>query len=187
MKNVTLYDPRRCPKHWVELLHAGQFAVLLLDVRTSVNVNCEGLPVPQPAEQSCYIFESLDEAKQFCRELVQRIEHVRCEIYDERGKAIEPLYTIVNKKHEHRTITRKGARLLLLGGVLAPMVAIPLFWYDWLAGGERIWPTIVGINLVVLGLRLLFWGSGELEQSRRQEAEQTRVEGLAKTSRGTNN
>lgn len=75
----------------------------------------------------------------------------------------------------------------MLGGVLAVLVPIPLFWYDWLAGGARIWPTIIGINVVVLGLRLLYWGHGELEQLRHQEAEQAMAESKSESSKKATN
>ncbi len=182
MQRVLIYDPHRAPRHWVELLRPGQFAVFLLDVRTSVIVDLDGAAVTDSLAQSCFIFDTLTESKRFCEELVARIDHARCEIYDERGKSVEPLYTIVNRRFQHRIVNRPQARLLMLGAALVVLLSIPLFWYDWRADGARIWPTIIGINVVALGLRLLYWGYGELEQLRRQEAEQALAEEKSRAS-----
>jgi len=100
MQRVVIYDPRRVPPNWMHLLHAEQFAVFFQDVRTSVGLNSEGSPWTAGEAESCFVFDSLTEAKQFCHELVERAQHVRCNIFDERGMAVEPLYTIVNKRHE---------------------------------------------------------------------------------------
>jgi hypothetical protein len=182
MQAVLLYDPRRVPKDWVSLLRPGQFAVLLLDLATCVIVDQQGVPVANRAAENCFVFDSLDGAKQFCQELVERVEHVRCEIYDERGKAVEPLYTIVNKRHASQLMSKRHPRLLITGGILSFVLGIPLFWLDWLDGGAKIWPTLLGINLVVLAIRLIYWGYSELAQLRRHEAEQAVVEARSKAS-----
>jgi hypothetical protein len=59
--------------------------------------------------------------------------------------------------------------------------AIPLFVWDWRTGSYLILPTVVGINLIVFGLRLLYWNTARndrsqeqtlrLERHRRREAE----------------
>ncbi len=81
-------------------------------------------------------------------------------------------HTIVNKKYRHHVMSRNEARFLITGAAVLTLASIPLFWYDWLSDGARIWPTIIGINVVVIGLRLLYWGYGELDQLLRLEAEQ---------------
>jgi hypothetical protein len=176
MRNVLFYDPDRVPRNWVDLLRPGQVAVFLLDVETSVVLDQDGVPVRNSAAESCFFFDSLADAKRFCQDMVERADHVRCDMYDERGMAVAPLYTIVNKRHEHRVGSKGTARLLMLSGAVSVVVSIPLFWYDWLAEGARIWPTLFGINLVVLGLRLLYWGYSALERLRHQETEQALAE-----------
>jgi hypothetical protein len=135
-----------------------------------------GEPMLEYAKQSCYFFDDLGQAKAYCNELVMRKDHIRCEIYDERGLAVEPIYTIVNSKHAHRVSNRKSVRLMIVASVVVTLLSIPLFWYDWKAQGARIWPTILGINLIVLGLRFLYWGYGELEHIRHMESEQRLAE-----------
>lgn len=172
----------------MELLHPGQFAVFLQDVRSTVLLDSEGRAFAERGSAGCcYLFDSLEETRRFCLELVQRAEHVRCDIYDERGMAVEPLYTIVKELHQHRVGNKTTARWLMLGGVLAILLSIPLFWYDWLAEGARIWPSIVGINLAFAGIRLLIWGRGEYERLQRQEQEQSRAESKSASSRKAGN
>lgn len=188
MQRVPIYDPHRVPKHWMELLHPGQFAVFLQDVRNSVPLDSEGRPFAESGSAgSCYLFDTLAEAREFCLELVEQREHVRCDIYDERGMAVEPLYTFVTKRHEHLVGSKTTARWLMLGGGLAILLSLPLFWYDWLAEGARIWPTVIGINLAFAGIRLLIWGRGELERLRNQEREQSLAESKAASARKAGN
>ena len=61
------------------------------------------------------------------------------------------------------------------------LCAIPLIVWDWRTGEYMILPTVVGVNLIVLGLRLLYWNTARsdnapdrerrLENHRRREAE----------------
>ncbi len=176
MQRVAIYNPGRVPPDRVNLLHTGQFAVFFQDVQTSVVLNADGAPWAADEAQSCFVFDSLAEAKQYCHELVESADHVRCDIFDERGMAVEPLYMIVNKRHERRIGTRASARWLMLSGVLAIMLSVPLCWYDWLSRGARLWPAIFGINLFFAGVRLLLWGYGELERLRQREVDQASVE-----------
>jgi len=184
MQRVLIYDPHRVPKHWMELLHSGEFAVFLQDVRSNVLLDAEGTPFATSGSAGCcYLFDSLREARQFCLELIERRDHMRCDIYDERGMAVEPLYTFAKEQHQHRVGTKTTARWLMLGGALLILFSLPLFWYDWLSEGARIWPSIIGINLCFAGIRLLIWGRGELERLQHQEQEQARAEARAASSR----
>jgi hypothetical protein len=180
MQRVLIYDPNRVPRNWVDLVRPWQFAVFLRGALTSVVLDYQGTPVDDTAAQSCFIFDNLADAKQFCLDLVAEAEHVQCEIYDERGMAIEPIFTIVNKRHQHRIGTRKTARLLMLGGVFSIAISLPLFWFDWLSSWARMWPTIFGINILLLGFRLLHIGYSYLEHLREQEAERAIVEAKSK-------
>ena len=181
MRTVLIYDPRRVPRNWVELVRSGQSAVFLQDVYTGVTLDDQGKPIADIAAQSCFLFDNLADARKFCHELVERVENAQCQIYDERGMAVAPLYTIVNRRHEHRIGSKKTARRLMIGGGFAFALSVPLFWYDWLAKGARMWPTIIGINLVFAGLRLLHWGYSEVERLRLEEAEQVLAEVKSKS------
>ena len=183
MQRVLIYDPKRVPRNWVELLHSGQFAVFLRGDFTSVELAHQGTLVADDAAQSCFIFDNLADAKQFCLEVVERADQVQCEIYDERGMAIEPLFTIVNKRQQHRIGTRKTVRSLVLGGVFSMALSVPLFWFDWLSSGARMWPTIFGVNILFLGVRLLHIGYSDLEHLRQLEAEQALAEAKSRSGR----
>lgn len=53
--------------------------------------------------------------------------------------------------------------------VVSAFIAIPLFVSDWYSGGSLILPTVVGINLLILALKLLHWSPSDREQKREQE------------------
>jgi hypothetical protein len=167
MERVLLYDPHRVPHHWVELLRPGQFAVFVFAL-DSVAILDENGQSSGPSDESCFIFDALDEAKQFCDVVVTRVEHVRCEVYDHHGMAIQPLATIVNPRDRGRIHNRLSGWSLIIIGLAAVISCLPLFWFDWLAAGARIWPTLIGINLIVFGGRLVMWGIGVLDQCRKE-------------------
>ena len=185
MQTILIYDPQRVPKHWMQLLRPGQVAVFLQDVRSGVLVDPEGLPISHGVSAgACYVFDSVEEARQFSQGLVERIDHVKCDIYDERGMAVEPLYTIVNQRREHLVGSEKSARRLMLGGAFLILLSFPLFWYDWIAEGARLWPAIIGVNLFFGGIRLFLWGYGELERLRTQQQRQLLLESRSSRKAG---
>jgi len=175
MQSVLIFDPRRVPRDWVDLLHEGQCAVFLSDIHSGAVLDGEGTPADR-GKENCLVFDSLADAKQFCEEVVERCEHVRCDIYDERGLAVSPLVTIVGKRHQRQLRSKKSVHRLIVAGVLSMVLSIPLFRYDWLSSGERIWPTFVGINLILLGLRLLYLAYSESMGLRRAKAERAAAE-----------
>ena len=174
MRRIAIYDPDRVPRHWPELLGPGQFAVFLFDMYSNPLHDDFALE-SECSVPCCYIFDRLQEAKEYCEALVERREDVRCQVYDRRGKAAPPLYTIVNKRHEHRVGSKRTARYLMLGGVVSVVVTPPLFWYDSTTGWAAIWPTVLGINVVLMGARLLHWGYCSLEELRRLEQETAEI------------
>ena len=91
---------------------------------------------------------------------MQRLPHVRCDIYDERGKAVEPLLSIVHPRYaEALPNPRSVERMLWLAGLLL-FAAFPLFWLDYQHHGHWMWPTFLGINLIFASIRYLLWAFG---------------------------
>jgi hypothetical protein len=94
---------------------------------------------------------------------------MQCEIYDQRGRAEAPLDVVLHPSAGHRSedSARRGTWFLSLG-VISLFATVPLFYYDYTHRGFLIWPSLIAVNLVAVGLRLILWGRGILEQRRRQ-------------------
>ena len=118
------------------------------------------------------MFDSLDEAKGWCRQKVREIDALRCDVYDRRGKAVAPLFTCVCPRYERTLPNRRTARQVLALAWVLIAASAPLFWLDWNSGGALIVPTLLGFTLVGVGIRLLFWGYSDMAKARRREAEE---------------
>ena len=57
MKEIPIYDPRRTPANWTELLAPSQYAVFQYDTRTGLHLSPAGA-----LKETCLIFDTLDEA-----------------------------------------------------------------------------------------------------------------------------
>jgi hypothetical protein len=92
---------------------------------------------------------------------------VRCDIFDHHGKANPPLASIVHQSRKGQENTETlGWKRIRWGIVLIPL-GIPLIVYDYLHDWALILPAFFGINLIAAGARMIVWGMGTLENSRR--------------------
>ena len=48
------------------------------------------------------------------------------------------------------------------------VAAVVLFVGDWRSEYELLWPSLLAVNLLPLGLRLLYWNTASAERSRTQ-------------------
>src|SRR5262249_48068404 len=94
----------------------------------------------------------------YCEGHVEAIPTLRCDIYDHAGKSKPPMLTYVNKIH-----VRASNRRAYWGWALIAASA-PLFWIEWHWNGTLVVPMIVGINMILAGLRLVYWGKGGSER-----------------------
>ena len=118
----------------------------------------------KPGEDSaCTIFDSLEEAEAYCAAKVESVPNLRCDIYDHSGKSRPPLLTYVNK-----TYLKSPARRGYWGWALIAGSA-PLFWVEWHWHGTLVIPMVIGVNMVLAGLRLLYWGKGGTEKRKAQQ------------------
>lgn len=108
-------------------------------------------------DASCLLFDNLDAAESFCREQINRATNVRFEIFDSAGRSQPPLLVIVHPSRQHQLEGNpRGRRLRTQGAVALFVVAALSFAYDFQYGpGVQFFPTLLGINLVVVALRLL--------------------------------
>jgi hypothetical protein len=157
MVELRLYDRSRMPNSWTEIIRPGQFVAFAKMFETGAPCNADGRPFVAVEETSCLLFDGLSEAEAFCRAQVNRAPDVRFEIFDSTGRAQPPLFVIVHpSKTAQLEGNPRGRRLRAWAAVLLFVVAAVSFWYNFRHGPSfQIFPTLLGINLVVVALRLL--------------------------------
>jgi hypothetical protein len=160
MQQLKLYDPARKPADWTGVLHAGQFAVFHSDVATDIERSADGHYLQPGEDSTCMVFDSLAEAETYCETKVEEIPNLRCDIYDHTGKSKPPLLTYVNKIHLKAGSTRAKWGWALVAA------SLPFFWIAHHWGNTLVIPMVIGVNLVLAGLRLVYWGKGGIEKRR---------------------
>lgn len=149
------------------VVRPGQYAIFLLDVRSGEHVGPDGEPQARDAA-TCLIFDDKPSALAYAREKIERMPTVVCEIYDSAGKANPPLARFVNARCERASDASAFAGKARMGiGAALLAGSVPLFLWDWRSHGRLMLPTLIGINMIFAGLRLLQWGYGTLEAARR--------------------
>jgi len=154
---LRLYDRARTPNSWTEIVRSGQFVAFAKIFDTGAPCDAQGRPFVTMEDASCLVFDRLDDAEAFCREQVNRAANVRFEIFDSTGRAQPPLLLIVHPSRQHQLEGNpRGMRLRTQGSVALFVFAAVSFWYDFRHGPVvQFFPTLLGINLVVVALRLL--------------------------------
>ena len=175
MQIVRLYDPRREPKGWMQIIRPTEFAAFATLVDSATICDADGVPTSSD-DASCIIFETLSEAEAFCRERVAQTPNLRFDILDPAGPSRPPLFTIVHPSHTEALDGSPAKLRRSTYGAIAALVAGPLLiWFDWtFHDGLLIMPTIVGINAVLLAARLLLmnYGHTSAERTRRERVAQ---------------
>ena len=154
---LRLYDSARTPTSWTEIIRPDQCVAFAKTIDTGAPCDREGRPFPTIEDATCLVFDGLVEAEAYCREQVNRAPTVRFEIFDSTGRANAPLYVIVHPSKVARLEgNQRGMRLRTQAAILLLVIAAFSFWYNFHAGrGVQIFPTLLGINLVVVAARLL--------------------------------
>ncbi len=172
LRKILLYDPARRPRDWTACLTESEVAIFISDVKTGEELDADGKLVSPEAAGHCYIARNSEQAEGFCRTLTQESPRAKCEIFDQRGRVVEPLAIFVHpslEKKEKEDSPRR-ARLLIAAGMLSISLAVPLFYFDWTRSGHLIWPSLLAVNCFGLGLRLLFWGNGIVQRRRKNKS-----------------
>ena len=147
-QTVRLYDRTREPHSWTQIIRPTEFAAFATLADSGAVCDADGVPTSDD-DASCIIFETLSEAEAFCRERVAQIPGL--------GRHRPPLFTIV---HPSRAAALDGSpgkiRRNRYAAVALLVVGPPLIWFDWaFYDGVMVVPTIVGINAVLIAVRLL--------------------------------
>jgi len=154
---LRLFDRDRQPPDWTEIIRPGQYAAFSKTIDTGGSCDRDGRPFASADDVTCLIFDDLAEARAFCEEQVTRAPGVRFEIFDSAGRRDPPLLVIV---HPSRIAALegnpRGIRLRKWAAYALLVGAVPLYWYDFQHDeGMLIFPTVLGINLVIIAARLL--------------------------------
>jgi hypothetical protein len=166
-REVLLFDQSRKPSVWLDLMQPGQYAVFLSDAVTHAGMRSDGRYTGRDVADTCLIFDSLDEAMEYCRTSVRQAVRLRCQIFGSRGKAEPPAAVFVSPAFAGTLASETKGRRLMWVGVVLTALSPPLFWLDSRSDWHLIFPTILGANLILAGARFIQLGSATREAARR--------------------
>ena len=164
-----VYDDARRPPEWTALVGPAQCAVFLKDVKTANPLALDGTEVEHIRDCTFFLFDRLDEARSFCEAQVRRYPQMCCDVFDADGKAKPPMLVIMHpdsaKKDELSPSSVKWRKNVAIASLVA---SAGLFAADWHSEFELTWPSILAVNLFLLGLRFLYWNTVSGERRRTQ-------------------
>jgi hypothetical protein len=131
---------------WLQQMRPGEFAVRYRDFKTGLARNPEGERISRSSE-ICRIFESLSEARENSRQVVQAHWTVRCFAYDHTGKQLE---SIANTREVNKFALAMYASILLWGALFACAGMLGI-WCVYRLGVLLFAPTLHLIHLTWLG------------------------------------
>lgn len=167
------------------MVHAGQFIAFAKRLDSDLPCNGDGEPFADPAAATCLVFDGFDEARRWTDAAARRLDRVRFDVFDHQGRINPPLLTVV---HPSRRESLEGsARALRRQARLAAAcvaVGVPLMVYAYSISSERdpILPGFIGLNLVLIALRLLWMNLASREIERARLARVARVAGAGEPS-----
>jgi hypothetical protein len=172
MFSLRLFDPDRNPTNWTEIVQPGQYVAFAKTVDSGAPCDADGRPFPAVEDATCLLFDRLTEAENFCRQQVVRAPYVRFDIFDSTGRSNPPLLVIVHSSRVARLEGNpSGIRVRNWIATMLALVAAVSFWYDFVHGPSlHFFPTLLGINLIVVAIRLFQLNSSYLhaEELRRK-------------------
>ena len=173
-REIKLYEEGRTPRDWNDLIGASQCAVLIRRVDSETPLTLDGKAVARFRDCTFLLFDRLADARQFCEAKVREFPQMCCDIFDSRGRAEPPLLTIMHPHAaEKDALSAASVRKRTILAVTLFLCSLPLIWWDRHSGGALILPTVLGINMILFGLRLFQWNSArshrESEQKKRLE------------------
>lgn len=179
MEVLRLHDPDRRPASWTEIIRAGQFAAFSKHLDGGASCDADGRLFASVADATCLVFDSLAECRAFCEESVQAAPSVRFEIFDSAGRTNPPILIIV---HPSRISTLdanpRGMRIRKYAAIALALGALPLFLFDyWMSRGLMIFPTVLGINMILIAARLIQLNASYADAERRRRARLAQVDG----------
>jgi hypothetical protein len=168
-REFKVYDDTRRPPEWTALVGPTQCAVFLKDVKTANPLALDGAEVEHIRDCTFFLFDRLDEACGFCETQVQRYPRMCCDVFDADGKAKPPMMVVMHPsaaaKDELSPSSVKWRKNVAIASLVG---SAGLFAADWRSEFELTWPSILAVNLFLLGLRFLYWNTVSGERRRTQ-------------------
>ena len=168
-REFKVYDKTRQGRDWTSLVGPTQCAVFFKDFQTATPLSRDGTKLNKMTDCTFLVFDRFEDARRFCESQVKQYTSMCCEVFDSDGKAKAPLLVVLNPSlAEKDELSASSVRRRTIIAIVSFVCAIPLFVWDWKTGSYLILPTVVGINLIVLGLRLLYWNTARSDRMREQ-------------------
>ncbi len=172
MEVLRLHDPDRRPPSWTGIVRPGQFAVFSKFIDTGGPCDAQGRPFDSTDDATCLVFDRLADARAFTESRVQDAPAVRFEIFDSASRAQPPILVVV---HPSRASTLdanpRGMRIRKYAAGALALGALPLFWFDYTTSdGRLIFPTVIGINMLIIAARLVQLNASYADAERRRLA-----------------
>jgi hypothetical protein len=161
--NIVSTAPVRIAiRAWNHRMLPGQYALFFHDARTDVMLDEAGSVVQR--EDAVAVFESLDGAREYARETVERRPVLRAEIFDSRGGLVEKIYSeTMRRRFDPRRLARRDVQI---GGALLAGAA-GTTTYAALGNWQSIWAYIIGTKLLIVGTFIISRGIGWYLDDRR--------------------
>jgi hypothetical protein len=169
-QEFKVYDDTRHPRDWNALLAPAQCAVFFKDAENSCPLSPAGAVIPRFRDCTFLRFDSAEEARQFCEAKVRQFPRMSCEVFDYEGRAKPPLFVVVHPSAAgDDDLSGTSVHRRKIAAIACFIGAVPLFVWDWRARGALILPTFFGINMILFGLRLLYWNMDAKERAAESE------------------
>lgn len=173
MQVVRIHDAQRRPASWTDIIEPGQFVAFAKDAGSGAPCDENGRPFGDPARATCLIFDSLPEASAFCESAVGYSPALQFDVFDSAGRVHPPLLTFLHPSRAQARETHPralGRRRLIAWTLIA--IGIPLIVYAYANHTERdiILPAFIGINMVIVAGRLLWFNLAVRETERERLA-----------------
>jgi hypothetical protein len=165
-QRIRIYDPDRNPPYWNRLLADSQVAAMHYDLKTGTWRKEDGDYSNSPEEETVLVFDSLDEARAYCREHVEKNPSLFCRLYDRRGTAEGELEAVYARAVAEKTLGPAAARKKLGMGALLLVVSGACVFVDWRLGGPVIIGVLVGSKFLTSGIMRVVEGLSGLMDSR---------------------
>jgi hypothetical protein len=170
MREIKVYDDSRQPREWNALLTPSQCAVFFRRWGSEAPLSSEGAPFARFRDSTFLLFDSIEDARQFCEAKVQQHPKLCCEIFDRFGKARPPLMVVVHPRNAPRDeFSLSSVRKRNVAALLLVLTGIVLVWWDQRAGWWMVAPTYIGLTMILVALRLLYWNRGRQEYTVEQK------------------
>jgi hypothetical protein len=145
---------------------------LARDVDSGAPCDAAGGVFPDESAATCILFDSIDEARGFCEGAVEAAPTAQFDVFDAAGRVNPPLFTIVHPARARTLDTHPAAmrkRRVIAWTLIVAGVPLIIFAYVERRQMEIVFPAFIGINMIIIGGRLL-WMNLAIRETERARA-----------------